>query len=217
LRIAKTINTLPLSLHSKLNIILSESSCAVNPIIVITSRPTKKLKRTAKNVILFFALSLFACSHATFAQSINYDSDGLKIELSDDIQKAIDSGVSLTFENEFAHTRRFFFFHWHSELVKHEFVVTRHTLSNLYLVHESNKLEPRNFSSTRETMNYISQAALDRFSKYHSKHPHSLSLSEHEMRLRLSKTKLPGPMRLTAFIGSDWDLDSGWKVWQSDQ
>ncbi|MBL4672665.1 MAG: DUF4390 domain-containing protein [Arenicella sp.] len=156
---------------------------------------------------------------AANAQSISYDSRGLKIELSDDVQAAIDSGVTLTFESQYAHAKRFIFFDWHTELAGHEFEVTRHTLSNRYLVYESNKVEPRIFSSTRETMTYISRASLSTFSKYIAKHQAQQLhlLSEYKMRLRLSKTKLPGPMRLTAFIASDWDLDSGWTSWQSDQ
>ncbi|MGK0375321.1 MAG: hypothetical protein ACJA2E_001798 [Arenicella sp.] len=173
-----------------------------------------------KLIVLLMLSTAFSLSVETArAQSIRYDSNGLKIELSDDVQAAIDSGVSLTFENEYAVAKHFIFFDWHTEIARHEFVVTRHTLSNRYLVHESNKVEPRIFSSTRETMTYISQTALSYFYKYISKHQGQKSHSspEYTMRLRLSKTKLPGPMRLTAFIANDWDLDSGWTSWQSDQ
>jgi len=154
-------------------------------------------------------------SQSVAAQSITYDRNGLKIELSEDVQAAIDSGVSLTFENEFAHSENFFFIHWRTNLLKYRFVVTRHALSNSYLVQESNKVEPNIFSSTRESMAFISETALSHFSKYRSQPSHSTS--DHKMRLRLSKTKLPGPIRLTAFITSDWDLNSGWTSWQSDQ
>jgi hypothetical protein len=156
---------------------------------------------------------------AAKAQSNRYDSSGLKIDLSDDIQAAIDSGVTLTFENQYAHAKHFTLFDWHTEFAAHEFVVTRHTLSNRYLVYESNKVEPRIFSSTRETMTYISGASLSFFSTHIAEHQAQQTHlpTTHKMRLRLSKTKLPGPMRLTAFIASDWDLDSGWKSWQSDQ
>ncbi|MFQ3243775.1 MAG: hypothetical protein ACI9SP_000400 [Arenicella sp.] len=170
-------------------------------------------------VLLMLSAILIHSIGVAKAQSIRYDSRGLKIELSDDVQAAIDSGVTLTFENQYAHAKHFIFFNWHTEFAVHEFEVTRHTLSNRYLVYESNKVGPRIFSSTRETMTYISRASLSSFSNYiakHQAHQHHLP-SEHKMRLRLSKTKLPGPMRLTAFIASDWDLDSGWTSWQSDQ
>ncbi|MFT4634498.1 MAG: hypothetical protein ACI854_000421 [Arenicella sp.] len=187
-------------------------------IMLTVSRQTHlKLKTLA--VLLVLSATLILSIEAAKAQSIHYDNNGLKIELSEDVQAAIDSGVSLTFENQYALARHFLIFTWHTKIEQHEFVVTRHTLSNRYLVHQSNKVAPRIFSSTRETMTFISQTALGYFSKYISKHQtqHANSLSEHKMRLRLSKTKLPGPMRLTAFIASDWDLDSGWTSWQSDQ
>lgn len=169
-------------------------------------------------LLLLSALVIYSVGTAK-AQSIGYDSRGLKIDLSEDVQAAIDSGVTLTFESHFAHAKHLIFFDWHTEFASHEFEVTRHTLSNRYLVYESDKVEPHIFSSTRETMSYICQASLSSFSNHIAKHQaqqHHLP-SKYKMRLRLSKTKLPGPMRLTAFIASDWDLDSGWTSWQSDQ
>jgi hypothetical protein len=186
--------------------------------MLTASRHTCAMFKTLAVLLLLGALFIHSIETAV-AQSIRYNSNGLKIELSEDVQAAIDSGVSLTFENEYADAKHFLFFDWHTDIVRHEFVVTRHTLSNRYLVHESNKVAPRIFSSTRETMTFISQAALGYFSKYISKRQKQQpgSHAEHKMRLRLSKTKLPGPMRLNAFIASDWDLDSGWTSWQSDQ
>jgi len=173
-----------------------------------------ELRVRTKRFLLLLALLLIVGQSAN-AQSIDYNRYGLKIELSDDVQLAIDSGISLTFEHQISRTDNLFFVRWRSLLVQHDFVITRHTLSNRYLVHESNKLEPRIFTSTRESMAYISEASLARFSEYNSKQNRPSSI--HKMRLRLSKTKLPGPIRLTAFIANDWDLNSGWKLWQSDQ
>lgn len=172
-----------------------------------------------KSMLLWALMSLSVLlwvQQKAIAQSVEYDKERLKIVLSDEVQQAIDSGVSLTFENEFTRSRLFLFFHWQSDTVKHSYTITRHTLSNRYLVHERNKMEPHIFSSTRETMSYIGETALRRFAEYRSQYPAS-SEDIHRMRLRLSKTRLPGPMRLSAFIAKDWDLDSGWISWQSDQ
>ena len=149
------------------------------------------------------------------AQSIEYDHNALKVELSADVQSAIDSGVSLTFENQVAHVDKLFFYQWRNLVIKHDYIITRHALSNRYLVHESNKIEPQIFTSTRESMAYISEQSIARFTEYTSRQTSTTPTLE--MRLRLSKTKLPGPMRLVAFIASEWDLDSGWNQWQSDQ
>ncbi len=165
-------------------------------------------------------LTLLACLNA-HAQSIDYDGNELKIALSEDVQAAIDSGVSLTFENELVHSNQWAFFHWHSHETVHRFVVTRHTLSNRYLLHQDGQVAPRIFSSTRETMAFIGETAIGQFADYHDKwssdDTDKQTQKSHKMRLRLSKTKLPGPMRLTAFITSAWDLNSGWRSWQSDQ
>jgi len=206
LRIAKKINTLTL----KRPLILLRELGGIS----IEKRSSIKL--TIQTALLISCVIVFSNSPPSFAQNISYDSTGLTIELSDDVQAAIDSGVSLTFENQFALAQNFFFIRWHSKLVQHDFVVTRHSLSNRYLVHESNNVEPNIFSSMHEAMAHIGETALARFSNYHAQQqPHPSSM--HKMRLRLSKTKLPGPMRLTAFIAKDWDLDSGWKSWHSDQ
>jgi len=185
--------------------------------LTATKQPTSIFRMLV--VLLVLSAILIHSIGTAKAQSIGYDNRGLKIDLSEDVQAAIDSGVTLTFESQFAHAKYLIFFDWHTEFARHEFQVTRHTLSNRYLVYESNKVEPHIFSSTRETMTYICQASLSSFSNHIAKHQaQQLHLpSKHKMRLRLSKTKLPGPMRLTAFIASDWDLDSGWISWQSDQ
>jgi len=182
---------------------------------------TKTITRVKKTLVIaisVFALLVGAIAHA---QSIDYDGNEFKIALSEDVQAAIDSGVSLTFENELAHSNRWAFFHWHSHKVVHRFIITRHTLSNRYLLHQDSQLTPRIFSSTRETMAFIGETAIKQFADYHEKwsldEPSNHKARPHRMRLRLSKTKLPGPMRLTAFITSAWNLNSGWKSWQSDQ
>ncbi len=206
MRIAKKINTLPLKGPL---ILLRKLGC-------ISIEKRSSIKLTIQTTIVILCLIAFGNSPSSFAQNISYDGAGLTIELSDDVQAAIDSGVSLTFENQFALAQSFLFIRWHSQLVQHDFVVSHHSLSNRYLVHESNNVEPNIFSSMHEAMAYIGETALARFSNYHAQQqPHPSTM--HKMRLRLSKTKLPGPMRLTAFIAKDWDLDSGWKSWHSDQ
>jgi len=83
---------------------------------------TKQPRFTA---LIFMSVFFLIGSQSVAAQSITYDRNGLKIELSEDVQAAIDSGVSLTFENEFAHSENFFFIHWRTNLLKYRFVVTR--------------------------------------------------------------------------------------------
>jgi len=58
-------------------------------------------------------------------------------------------------------------------------------------------------------MSYIASEALKLFARYQS------GESPYQMRLQLSKYDLPAPMRLNAFVANDWDLNTGWKKWQS--
>lgn len=136
------------------------------------------------------------------------------IRLAKEVEEAIDGGISLTFECEFAHIERFLFFAWPEKIKRHRFVVTRHALSSRYLVHQKGQLAPRIFSSKNESLNFIANQSMDLFLKYHTQDRQSGKQSR-EMRLRLSKTELPAPLRLSAFITKEWDLDSGWKAWES--
>ena len=149
------------------------------------------------------------------ANSILYNGLGLRIELSEKVEEAIDGGIALTFESEFAHIENFLFISWPEQVKRHRFTVTRHALSNRYLVRQQSKLAPSMFRSKRETMSFIASQTLALFKQYHEQDTHNTE--PHQMRLRLSITELPGPLRLSAFINSEWDLDSGWNTWQSAQ
>lgn len=158
-------------------------------------------------------LFYFITPNAAFAYGISHDENGIKIILAKEVEDAIDGGISLTFECEFAHIDRFLFFTWAEQVKSHRFVVTRHALSNRYLVQHKGRLAPRIFSSKYESMSYIAKRSMDLFLEYHVQDEHSDD--PHAMRLRLSKTELPGPLRLSAFITKEWDLDSGWTSWKS--
>lgn len=162
---------------------------------------------------------LFICAlslpQVTQANGIFFNETGLRIELSEKVEEAIDGGIALTFESEFAHIERFLFISWPEQIKQHRFIVTRHALSNRYLVHYESSIAPSMFRSKRETMSFIINKTLDLFKQYHNQDTHNIE--PHQMRLRLSITELPGPLRLSAFINKEWDLDSGWKTWQSAQ
>lgn len=164
-------------------------------------------------VILF----LLAWGYSSFANAngIFYSDNTLKIELSGKVEEAIDSGIALTFESEFAHIERFLFLSWPEQIKQYKFTVSRHTLSNRYLVQDNSKAAPSMFRSKRETMSFIANKTMRLFEQYHDINAHNNEI--HQMRLRLSITDLPGPLRLSAFINNEWDLDSGWNTWQSAQ
>ncbi|RBP48830.1 DUF4390 domain-containing protein [Arenicella xantha] len=142
-------------------------------------------------------------------QAIEYHNGELTIALSAEVARAVDNGVPLTFISEYAVVTQILFFKIPRHIQSHQFVVTHHALSNRYLVSDGSDLAPNIFSSLTSTMDYVASSAMGLFNHYHSPE------TPYRMRLRLSKVDLPGPMRLSAFITEDWDINSGWKKWQS--
>lgn len=162
-----------------------------------------------QNVLLCL---LIFCS-ASFAQSafgengIIQTEQGFTITLSEESQQAINNGVPLTFVCEFAMQKKFILLTWNTALQTHRFMVSRHALSNRYLVRKDNIQRPKIFVSIQQTMDYISSTSMQLFDSY------AAQQSEYKMRFSLSKYELPGPMRLNAFISSDWNLNTGWIAW----
>jgi len=127
----------------------------------------------------------------------------------ENVERAINNGVELTFICEFATIKQFLFVKWPDQLKSHHFLVKHHALSNSYLVSDETDRAPKIFRSTTDSMSYIASEALKLFARYQS------GESPYQMRLQLSKYDLPAPMRLNAFVANDWDLNTGWKKWQS--
>jgi len=152
-------------------------------------------------------LALFTVQ--AYSQGIKYQAGELEIRLSSDVEAAIDNGVPLTFVCEYAMLKKRFFVNWKAHYNRHDFVVTHHALTDSYLVSSQPGAAPRIFRSITETMGFVAQQAKNIFSTYNS------ADTPYQMRVRLSKTELPSPIRFNAFIATDWDLNTGWNSWQS--
>ncbi len=148
------------------------------------------------------------CSLADAQHGIEHSEQGPIIELSDETRNAIDSGISLTFVGEYAIRDQYLFIHWSTVKRRHTFRISRHALSDRYLVHIDDELKPTIFRSSLQGMIYIRKTIQRQFRRYASEEP------ELQLRLSLNKVELPAPMRLTAFLSNKWDLDSGWSRWQ---
>jgi len=162
--------------------------------------------------MLFCLLAFFMVGQVHGASDNNgiiQTEQGFTITLSEESQQAIDNGVPLTFICEIAMQRKFVFFTWSKTLHTHRFMVSRHALSNRYLVRLNKAQKPKIFASIAQTMAYISRTSVELFNT------HTAQQSKYKMRLSLSKYELPGPMRLNAFISSNWNLDTGWIAWAS--
>jgi hypothetical protein len=163
---------------------------------------------------IVFAVSIVLCGvlvvTPSSGQSIIGRAESFSLSLSGQAQEAVENGVSLTFTCDFAMVNRVLFFSWPSQLKQHRFMVSHHALSNRYIVRQDQQQKKHSFRSLNASMNYLSGEAQLLFNAYIEKNP------EYEIRLSLSKYELPGPIRLSAFLASDWDLDTGWVKWDSE-
>ena len=136
-------------------------------------------------------------------------SQSFDIKLSDEVTQAINSGVPLSFSCQLAVRESFWLFSINKQQKNHHFLLTRHALSNRYIVKYDNLDTPHIFRTVSEATNYIALQAESLLELY------SNEQSPFSIRVSLNKFELPGPMRLNAFISESWNLDTGWIVWNS--
>lgn len=163
-------------------------------------------------VCLLVALFIVNSTGSQAAETSPQDSsiDELSIELSDQAQKAINNGVLLTIDCEFATIQSWLFIDRAMNTKKHQFTLSRHTLSNRYIVKRDDFATPHMFRSIPEATDYITKQALVLLESY------TTYDTQRKMRISLNKFELPGPMRLEAFLLNKWDLDTGWLAWEFD-
>lgn len=156
---------------------------------------------------LVFALLLAYSNQVLADYGIEHDLDGINIELSESTLDAIDNGVSLTFVCEFAVIKRWGVFFWKTDKKEHEFVISKHALSDRYHVHKDGSPSPAIFQSSLMSVAQISKLVKRLYQEHVKEQPNT------EVRVYLSKTDLPAPMRMAAFASSQWNFDSGWGSW----
>lgn len=133
----------------------------------------------------------------------------INIKLSDEIHHAINSGVALSFTCQLAIRESFWLFSINRKQKDHNFLLTRHALSNRYLVKQDKLDTPHIFRTISEATNYIAFQS-ETLLEFYSNDQNRFSI-----RVLLNKFDLPGPMRLNAFISESWNLDTGWVLWKS--
>ena len=169
------------------------------------------LTKTIMASALSIYIAGFRPSFAAEQQSgVRHTTDGPEIVLSEETLEAIDSGISLTFNCEFAFITRWLLFDWKNVKFSHEFTISKHSLSDRYLVHRDDQATPIIFRSSSQGVQYIAKSTQNLFRQYVIQDP------KLELRVSLSKYDLPAPMRLSAFTSKSWNFDSGWKAWQSE-
>lgn len=159
-------------------------------------------------LLLWPSLNLVAQEKTDIIETVARPTPNLTIELSNEVQNAINSGVALTFETEFAHTKSWSKLTWRVHKKNHQFVIVRHALSNRYLVKLDTNEKPDIFRSIPEALDFVAYQALLLLESYNNK------AEPHQMRIYLNNYKLPSPMRLNAFLSDKWAYNSGWQLWQ---
>jgi len=160
-------------------------------------------------VCVVFFISLCTASHA-FERGYNPDSGYINFKLSPPIKEAVDNGIAITFYCKLKVNKSMGLIPWSSEIENHTFILLHHSLSNRYLVRINNIETPKNFHTIGEATNFIMEKSIKFFKQY------SAQRTSTQMRLSLNKFKLPGPIRLNAFIADYWNIDTGWVSWSSE-
>jgi len=167
------------------------------------------LVSSIKYVTVTITLLTWLISETVYSEEpVNSSLEDLSIELSARAQNAVNNGVSLTFDCDFANLQTLFFLNIPRNKTQHRFTLTRHTLSNRYIVKRDNLDTPHMFRTIPEASNYIVMQAIGLLEFYNE------TDTNRKMRLSLNKYMLPSPMRLPAFIFNEWDLDTGWVRWE---
>lgn len=132
----------------------------------------------------------------------------LSLDLSPQVQAAVDNGVMLTIDCEFANVNTLFMFKLASNEKNHRFSLSRHILSGRYIVKRDDLITPHMFRTISQATKFITTQAISLFEA------DSVYDSNRKMRLSLNKYELPAPMRLQAFIFNEWHLNTGWLAWE---
>jgi hypothetical protein len=135
--------------------------------------------------------------------------------LSDEALEALNSGVTLPIQLQIKLTKQRRF--WLDAVVatlEQDFLLSYQPLSERYVVMNANSGEQDSFATLFSALNtmgrivnlpIIDAAILDSDAKY-----------EIALRVVLDQSTLPGPLRLLAFWGSGFRLESDWHVWKLD-
>lgn len=156
--------------------------------------------------MLLITLSMSLLTAPALAETSSLEN--ISLELSEEARTAVDAGVVLSFTCRYAIRDSWWGISRERLVRTHRFTLTRHALSNRYIVKIGEGAPPHISRSTTEATNYIVANARKLLEAYSTpEHPYS-------MRLSIDKFALPTPMRLKAFVSNAWDLDTGWIVWK---
>ncbi len=177
--------------------------------------------------LFWIALALIAVTSAsTLAQTTFAETDTvysftnpsigkLNISFTEQMREAVSNGVPLSIELDFTYITPRLLLDNHSVTQRHQFKIMRHALSNRFMVLHNDKSRPELFATFLGITDYIGSESIRLFSDYTQETKNLITSDESvaHLRLALDKYKLPGPVRLSAFVSNQWDFDTGWITW----
>jgi len=121
--------------------------------------------------------------------------------------KAVSQGVPINIVLSYATPKKTLFFTSYSEIEKTEFKLSRHALSDTYLL--------ENLTTYRNLQLPTIEDALMEISSIQIKSLDAKKLNNNKVAIRiyLDLFKLPPQIRAKSFFSGRWRHDSGWSVW----
>lgn len=180
------------------------------------------MKRFLRALVTTLALGCLGCSAQavevtgvnTFVRSgILFAAPRFALDLSEDMQAALDAGVGLTInvDMEVEHAVDF----WFDESIaqtRHRYRIERHALSERYLITDVTRGARWSFRELTEALSFL-------------RAPPAMPIAELETleqfptlsaraQIRLDVRSLPAPMRLAVYLSPSWWLASDWYRWE---
>ena len=128
-----------------------------------------------------------------------------QLSLSSTAYEAIDHGVPIDIVIEYAKPLDRLWGTQYKELDKSLFRLTRHTLSNNYLLENISAVETNQFITIDEALKHIATFQINQIRLNDSQ--------QIAIRIYLDIFKLPAQIRASAFFSGRWKHDSDWTIW----
>lgn len=177
-------------------------------------------------LVLFITLFAGAASSRLYAAEIKVNHVGsdiindiyvvnanLTYELGDSTKEALDNGIPLIFyiEVEFEQSRDFM---WNKQLLRHyhEMQLEHHPLSEQYVLTNLATSDQFSFNSLNDALFKLGQ--ISKLPVAETKQIETSNMILGRIRSGIDIESLPAPMRLEAWLSSEWRISSDWVEWE---
>ncbi|KZS22562.1 DUF4390 domain-containing protein [Wohlfahrtiimonas chitiniclastica] len=135
------------------------------------------------------------------------------IEMSKDQIQMLENGIPLTFTYTFVVEEKvgLVWLEGDNPPKNYSFVIAYNALTRQYVVHAEQSKKYENFPTLTLALAYIAEPKNFRIKIAHRK---ADKIYRGGVRLKLNIDELPTPLRIPAYLSSDWNLDTGWKYWE---